>query len=87
MEAVGEVAGDVTDSFLAHSSVFLLLFLRVAPRFIFPLPSQGRKFIVKADYSSIYSPLSHPLLCPGHSRCLDFQQEATASPDYSQTYT
>lgn len=28
----------------------------VAPRFIFPLPSQDRKFIVKADYSSIYPP-------------------------------
>lgn len=26
----------------------------VVPRFIFPLPSQDRKFIVKADYSSIY---------------------------------
>lgn len=85
MEAVGEVTGDVTESLLGRSS--LSCFLRVASWLIFPVPNQSRKFIVKADYSSIYLPLSHPLLCPGHSRCLDLQQEATASPDYSQTYT
>lgn len=68
MEAVGEATGDVTDSSLGRSSVSLSLslvsiFSRVAPWFIFPLPSQGRKFIVKADYSSIYPPNPPSLLC------------------------
>lgn len=57
MEAVGEATGDVTDSLLGCSFFFCS---RVAPRFVFPLPRQDRKFIVKADYSSIYPPAFPP---------------------------
>lgn len=54
--------------------------------FIFPLLSPARKFIVKTDYSRIYTGVFPPF-CPQSSLCLDFQQETTARADYSQIYT
>lgn len=71
---------------LIYCWVFGLISEHLSFWFIFPLLSPDRKFIVKTDYSRIYTGVFPPF-CPQSSLCLDFQQETTARADYSQIYT
>lgn len=75
------MVNDITDLLLGVWSHFLSISLLV-----YFLSAQYRKFIVKTDYSRIYTGV-FPLFCPQSSLCLDLQQETTAFPDYSKIYT